>query len=287
MTASPYIEGRPLEVDLPLHVTEVSAGTGSGPTFVMLHGFGASSFTWRYWAPRLATRGRVLCVDYKGFGAAPKPADDRYTPEDQAELILELIDQLQPDRLTLVGHSLGGGIALLAAQRLCARPTSPLERLVLVSSPAYRQPLPPFVPLSKRPALARFLIRAVGPRRLVRFVIRSIVKDPDMVDAETVNAYARPLMTRGGVDSMLATGQRILPDNIDETVKKIREVDVPSLLIWGDYERVVPVWVGKRLAADLPDATMIVLEGCGHIPPEEKPDESFAFLAAFLDRTER
>ena len=73
MSAEPFIDGRHVDVDLPLHVTEASEGAGTTPTFVMLHGFGASSYTWRHWTPKLAERGRVLCVDYKGFGAAPKP----------------------------------------------------------------------------------------------------------------------------------------------------------------------------------------------------------------------
>ncbi len=283
MSASPFIGGQPLDVDLPLHVTEVSKGDDTGPTFVMLHGFGASSFTWRHWTPKLAGRGRVLCVDYKGFGAAPKPADDRYGPEDQAELVIQLIDHLGLKHLTLIGHSLGGGIALLAAEELCARKTQVLDRLVLISSPAYRQPLPPFVRMSERPRLTRLLIRAIGPRRLIRTVFRSIVRDPDIVTEDMVKSYAQALNTTEGVNAAMAAGRRILPENIDQVSEKIRGVDVPVLLVWGDWERVVPGWTGERLAADLPNSRLVVLERCGHVPPEEKPDESFAVLSTFLD----
>lgn len=285
MTTPPYIDGRVLDVDLPLHVTEIR-GSRADPTFVLLHGFGASSYTWRYWAPRLARRGRVLCVDYTGFGAAPKPADAGYGPEDQAARIVRLSEELDLERVTLIGHSLGGGIALLAAQTLCDDGPSRLHRLVLVSSPAYRQPLPPFVALSKRPRLTRWLIRAIGPRRVIRPVIRSIVRDPSMVTNEMVEAYARPLTTRAGIDAMTAAGRRILPDDIDETTARIGQVHVPTLLLWGDWERVVPLWVARRLEADLPDAELVVLEHCGHVPPEEKPDEGYAVVESFLDRTD-
>ena len=285
MSAAPFIDGRHVDVDLPLHVTEASEGDGTTPTFVMLHGFGASSYAWRHWTPKLAERGRVLCVDYKGFGAAPKPADDRYGPEDQAELVIQLIDRLGLKHVTLIGHSLGGGIALLAAERLCARETRVLDRMVLISSPAYRQPLPPFVRMSERPRLTRFLIRAIGPRRLIRTVFRSIVRDPSIVTEEMVDAYAHALTTREGVNAAMAAGRRILPVDIDQASEKIRDVDVPTLLIWGDWERVVPGWVGERLAEDLPNARLVVLERCGHVPPEEKPDEGFAVLSTFLDET--
>ena len=93
MSTSPFIHGRPLDIDLPLHVTEIEMGPPSGATFLMLHGFGASSFTWRHWAPKLAKRGRVLCVDYKGFGAAPKPSSDSYELADQAKTVVQLVDQ--------------------------------------------------------------------------------------------------------------------------------------------------------------------------------------------------
>ena len=64
-------------------------------------------------------------------------------------------------------------------------------------------------------------------------------------------------------------------------------IPVPTLLLWGDSDNVVPTWVGERLEQDLPDARLVVLRDCGHLPPEEKPDESFEALTAFLDETDR
>ena len=285
MTPSPFIEGRRLDVDLPLHVTEIPGTDHPDETFVMLHGFGGSSYTWRSWAPRLAARGRVLCVDYKGFGAAPKPADDRYAPEDQAELVVGLVDRLGLERVTLIGHSLGGSISLLACQALSTRSSSPVERLVMIASPAYRQRIPPLVSLSKRPRLSRSLVRGVGPRRLVRLILRSVVHDPAIVTNERVAAYAQPLMSRDGLDGVLRAGRHILPKDLERTSARIREVTIPTLLMWGDRDRVVPGWVGERLVEELPDGRRVVLERCGHIPPEERPEESFALLSAFLDET--
>lgn len=288
MTGAAYIDGRPLAVDLPLHVTEVPGGTRRGsdrPTFLLLHGFGASSFTWRHWAPRLAERGRVLCVDYKGFGAAPKPPDGAYGPHDQADLIVALIDTLRLGRVTLIGHSLGGGISLLVAIRMAARRESPLERLVLVSAPAYRQRLPPFVALSKRPRMSATLLSLLGVRRVIRVVIRSIVWDRNAVTDEQVAAYARPLEEPDGVRAMLDAGRQIVPPDIDTIGSRIPRVTIPTLLLWGRYERVVPVATAERLATELPDARLVVLEQCGHVPPEERPEESYAAVSAFLDDT--
>ena len=124
--------------ELPLYVE--TAGMPAGPdvdTFVLLHGYGASSFTWRYLAPELAKRGHVLLVDMKGFGEAPKPDDGQYGPQDLAELIHRLLVQRRLSRVTLVGHSLGGGVSLLTALRLLDEGEDRLHRMVLVSGAAY------------------------------------------------------------------------------------------------------------------------------------------------------
>jgi len=285
MRPSPYIDGQPLEVDLPLHVTEVSGANDRGPTFVMLHGFGGSSYTWRSWVERLTPLGRVLCVDYKGFGAAPKPADDRYAPEDQANLILELMDRLRLERVTLIGHSLGGSIALLACQALAGHPNSPAERLVMIASPVYRQRVPPLVSLSKRPLLSHALVRTVGPRRLVRSILRSVVHDDCVVSEAQVSAYARPLRSREGLEGALRAGRHLLPSNLAHVGERIRDVTIPTLLMWGVGDHVVPGWVGERLAAELPDGHLVIVPRCGHIPPEERPGASFDLLETFLERT--
>ncbi len=252
----------------------------------MLHGFGASSFTWRHWAPRLARRGRVLCVDYKGFGAAPKPASDSYELADQAKTLLQLIDQLGLGRVTLVGHSLGGGIALLVAKELCKRAENRLNCLVLIASLAYRQRLSPFIPLSRNVRLSRFLVQTLGPQRLVRWVLNSIVHDPGVITSEMVDAYALPLRTRLGVEAALATGRSILTSGTNHISENISEIDVPTLLMWGANEKVVPYWVGERLAEQLPDARLVTIQQCGHIPPEETPDQSFSMVSSFLEDVE-
>lgn len=276
--------GRIVATALPLHVTEHGEGEAT-ETFVLVHGYAGSSFTWRSWVPELSRRGRVLTVDLKGFGDAPKPDDGRYAPGDLADLVVALFRELGLRRVTLVGHSLGGGISLLVALRLKDAREERIGRLVLIASPAYRQRLPPLVPLSKAPRLGRLLIRAVGARRAVRLVLRQIVFDASTVSDEQVEAYARPLETPEGVRSAMAVGRSIVPDDLDATASRYPELDLPTLLLWGDRDPVVPLRVGQRLSLDLPRARLVVIERCGHIPPEESPEASFLPLARFLQDT--
>jgi len=276
----------PTHLTLPLHVD--CTGLDAGPevdTFVLLHGFGGSSFTWRYWVHRLGLRGHVVLIDLKGFGAAPKPADGRYGPGELADLVYLLIRQRGFRNLTLVGHSLGGGVALLVAERLSRSDPDRLARLVIVAGAAYRQKLPPFVALARLGWLARALLRIAGARRVVRVVLRSIVYDRNTVTDAQVEGYAEPLASPEARRALVDTALRIVPRNMDQIAAGYREIRAPVLLLWGREDRVVPLSVAHRLESELPSARLVILEACGHLPPEERPDESWAAVERFLDET--
>ena len=262
---------------LPLHVE--CFGDGGGPV-VLLHGFGGSSFSWRYWIPALAERHKVWAVDLKGHGSAPAPEDDRYTPHDHAELVYRLIIQKDLRDVTLFGHSMGGGIALLVALRLWEQ--GRLQRLVLVSGTAYTQRLPPFVKIARKGRLARWLFTLVPKRGLIGWVLRSIVYDPSAISGAQIEAYAEPLRSAPHRRGLIKTAQDIIPSDIDELSARFSEIDVPTLLLWGRHDRVVPLSVGEKLSEALPQATLEVLEDCGHLPAEELPKESLMIVERFL-----
>jgi pimeloyl-ACP methyl ester carboxylesterase len=222
-------------------------------------------------------------VDMKGFGRSPKPDDGRYAPDHQAQLVVRLIAERNLDNLTLIGHSLGGGVALLTALQLLADDAPRLKRLVVVAGAAYDQRLPPFVKLADHPRASSLLFRALGARRVVRGVLRSIVHDRARVDDEQVRGYAEPLGTSAAVRALIDSAKQIRPERLEEMTARYRELDVPALLLWGRHDRVVPLWVGQRLARDLPRAHLHVLDACGHLPAEELPEESWAVLEAFLE----
>jgi len=270
-------------LDLPLHVETHGLDPEPGVDVVLLlHGYGCSSYTWRYWVPHLAKRAHVVLVDMKGFGSAPKPDDGRYTAEDQGELIYRLILQRGLTNLTLVGHSFGGAVSLLVALRLNDEGGGRLLRLVLVSSAAYPQPLPPFVRLARYPRLCHIALRLIGAKRLIRFVLRSIVFDPEAVHESQVLAYADPLATPEGRRASLDAARQIVPENAETITARFREIACPTLLIWGRHDRVVPLWVGERLKAEMPSARLHVFDHCGHVPQEELPEETWERLAAFV-----
>lgn len=282
--------------DLPLYVTEVvpdaeteggvldtESGARQAETFLLVHGYAASSFTWHRWRGPLARRGRVIQVDLKGFGRAPKPDDGRYRPRDLVDLLIELIRELDLSRLTLVGHSLGGGLSLLTSLRLLDAGEPRLSRLGLVAAPAYRQKLPPFVTLSKAPGLSEGFARILGANVIVNQVLRTIVHDPGTITEEQIREYAVGLESEGGIRAAMDVGRSIVPEDLDQLAARYPEIELPTFLLWGDHDPVVPLWVGERLAQELPRAALTVLPACGHVPPEEKPDESLHAFESFLD----
>ena len=270
--------------DSPFFIESFGLEPGPGvDTFLLIHGYGASTFSWRYWAPHLAERGHVVMIDLKGFGFAEKPDDGRYRPEDQAELVCRLIVEKDLQRVTIVGHSLGGGIALLTALRLKDSGSTRIERLVIVSGAAYEQRFPPFIQLAKWPILISVIFRMIGAHRIIRWVLRSMVHDPSAITEMQVNGYAAPLRSKGAMRSLMETARQIVPPNLEQLVLRYPEVTAPALLLWGKGDSVVPLTVGHKLAQALPDAHLHVLDACGHMPAEELPEESFAVLSSFLD----
>ena len=271
--------------DLPLHVEILGPDPDTGvDSIVLLHGYGGSSFSWRYWAPFLAKRAHVVLVDMKGFGSAPKPDDGQYGPRHQAELIYRLILQADLQRVTLIGHSLGGGVALDTALRLLDSEPGRLKRLILVASAAYKQRMPLFVALAKYRRLASTALRILGTQFVIRHVLKSIVFDPSEVSDNQVLGYAKPLSSPEAHRALIDTALAIVPPDLEKLTARFEELDVPTLVLWGRQDRVVPLWVGERLADKLPDAKLQVLENCGHMPAEELPKESWEALQAFLDQ---
>src|SRR5262245_64550177 len=144
-------------------VTLYPVERGEGPPVLLIHGFGTNSFTWRHVAPDLARDHKVIAVDLKGFGRSDKPFDERYAASDQAELLTQLILDRDLHNLTIVGHSYGGGIALLLALEADTRLHGRIAKLVLLATIAYPQAIPVFFKLLDRPVLSQVGVRMATP----------------------------------------------------------------------------------------------------------------------------
>jgi pimeloyl-ACP methyl ester carboxylesterase len=250
---------------------------GQGPAVVLLHGFASSVFTWRDVLPELAKSRSVVALDFPGFGGSDQPADlafDRYPA-----VVLGLMDRLGIARATLVGNSMGGAVATL----LAAQSPERVEALVLIDSAGFN------LSQAERPLILRLMATPVGGAvmerlpvrgRVLRLALHQVFHDPSLVTDERFNEYLAPLLRPGATASILSL---LASRRLDASLMagRIAQVKVPTLVLWGRDDRWIPVEQADRFVAAIPGARKVVIESCGHLPQEEKPDEVLRWLRDF------
>jgi pimeloyl-ACP methyl ester carboxylesterase len=255
---------------------------GKGEPVLMIHGLGASTFTWRHLLPDLARAHRIIAVDLKGAGKSDKPRDAAYSILDQAALLKTLVVRQGLSHLSLVGHSLGGGVALALALDLNRTSPGSLQRLALISSVAYRQRFS-LTDLLKKPLVGDAVEFVVPPEMLVFGALYATYHDPTKISFASIRAYARPLHEPAGRYALVKMAERTVPPNLQALVARYRTIRQPTLMIWCAEDAVVPLALGRRLARALPHGHLEVLKGCGHAPQEEAPQQTLSLVQAFLN----
>jgi len=245
------------------------------PTVLLLHGFPSSTYTFHELAPRLEGVNTVA-VDLPGFGLSqrPRPSDlvggfDPYTPEAQVALMIGLLEELRVDSAVLIGHDSGVRLALEVSLQ---RPDL-VDALVLIGGTLSAAP--------GRSWLSRLIMNSPQMRRLGPVFLRQLAgepgvnimrngwADPSLIDEETYAAYYQAFTVEGWDTALWQMTRAEAPESLDG---KVGGVTVPVLVLAGAEDRTVPVTEAERLAEELPNATLLLLEGCGHYAQEECPD---------------
>jgi len=254
---------------------------GAGDPILCLHGLGANIYSWRHFIAAFSQHNKLILVDFKGCGKSPKPLDTHYSTEEKVEDIYKLILQENLTNLTLVGNSLGGTIAMLVAIRLGQQQPDRLSKLVLIDSAGDKGTLPPHFKLLRSP-LGTPIIYLAPSMLAALMTLRMCYYDRKRITREHVHAYAVPLANRGGRHALLHTVRQCIPSNADELIAQVATIEVPTLILWGREDKVILLKVGQLLHQLIPNSTLEVIEHCGHIPQEEKPDETISRISGFL-----
>jgi pimeloyl-ACP methyl ester carboxylesterase len=255
---------------------------GNGSPILLIHGFGTNTFTWRHIAPDLARDHRVITVDLKGFGKSDKPLDERYSAADQADLLAQMIEERNLRDLTLVGHSYGGGIALFLALQDDSRVKGRIKRLVLLDTIAYPQNIPAFFKMLDMPLVSQVGMRAVPSSFQVEVALKIAYFDDDKIDEEEVEAYSAPLETTEGKHAVIHSARQIVPPDIDSLSARYKTITLPTLILWCDHDRIVPLDVGLKLRRAMPNSKLRIISECGHMPQEEQPESVLSQIRLFL-----
>lgn len=261
---------------------------GRGAPIVMLHGFAASHYTWRYQIADLKRNYRVIAVDLKGFGKSGKPVDGKYSIFDQADLVIQFLRRKNLTNVTLVGHSLGGAVALATTLKLLeGRKKSPIKKLILLDSLAYNQPLPLYMKALRTPGISHIGVSLLSPEFQARTALNYAYYNKKLIPEISVKEYAKPLHTLNGKLAVMQTANQIIPPNLKQTIKKYKQIRHPTLLIWCRHDKIVPLSHGQRLRKDIKTSTLKIVEKCGHNPHEERPEETTMLMRMFLKNWSR
>jgi len=252
---------------------------GQGPAVVLVHGFGSSLYTWKDVIPGLAVDHDVVALDLPGFGLSDQPPD--LSVDDLPRAVVGLMDRLAIARAALVGNSLGGGVCALVA----ARHPDRVDALVLVDAAGFN------LRDADRPPMIRFLASPgglvlgalPGKRLAVECTLRQVFHDPALVSPERVAEYLQSARRPGTIPSMRALGA-----SMEGRAGLVRDalagVRAPSLVLWGRDDRWIPVADAERFHAALPGSRVVLIDDCGHVPQEEKPEVVLRVLRELLAR---
>jgi pimeloyl-ACP methyl ester carboxylesterase len=249
----------------------------SGDPVILIHGLMSSAHEWRKNIDALAQAHRVYAIDLVGFGFSSRVSGPCYSLRYFAQTVREFMEAQGLARASLVGHSLGGAVALQFAYDYPAR----TDRLVLLAPGIYLvKYVEPVRYAARVPYLPRTLMSLVvcNPRAQ-RVSLRNALGHAGHIDEETLSFRVRATRVRGTVDALLAMATS--PHASDMRLR-VGDIQAPALVIWGDGDLVVPLRHGKRLVRELPHAELVILERAGHLPNEQFPETVNRAMTDFL-----
>lgn len=248
--------------------------TGEGPPVVLLHGLGASIYSWRGVIGPVAAAGfHVVAFDNRGAGGSDKPATG-YRAEELAALTVHFLDSLGLSDVVLVGHSMGGEIAALATLRAAGR----VRGLVLVDAAGFGTHLPLLARIARAPLIGRVLAGFRG-RSGVAAALRSTYADPSRVTQADIDQYYAPVAEGDFGRALAGVAHQF---DFGALAGRLDSIRVPTLVVWGAEDRWIPATVGQRMALQLPHVAFVLVPGAGHDVPDEAPQAFDRSLIAFL-----
>jgi len=250
-------------------------GDASKPTILLIHGYTASLYVWKTVAPMFADAGfHVVALDLLGFGYSDKPSWFDYAITSQARMVARFMNRIGVGQAIIAGSSYGGAVAatlaldypervakLILIDTVCNDNLKNRSIFKLAAIPGIGEALTPFL---------------VDSRAFQRYRMRGTLApaNHDLITDERVEGILRPLTAADAHHSLLATSRAWSANRIEQDAHLINQ---PTLIIWGEEDKVIPVADGHKLHGSILNSRLVVLKNCGHVPQEEK-SELFAEL---------
>jgi pimeloyl-ACP methyl ester carboxylesterase len=274
---SDYIEVEGMQV----HYRFEGLASDSVPV-VLIHGTGSSLYSWNGWTEQLKDDQAILRFDLPGFGlTGPHPAGD-YTIEAYLQFMHSLLARFNIKRCVLAGNSIGGEIAW----RYALNYPEQVQQLILIDAAGYPleiddiplSDLPISYMIMRVPAL-RDLMEMMTPPEVIRGSLEFLYGDDDKITEELVELYFDMTCREGNREALTERMESIALPSPWEQMSSIK---VPVLVMWGDLDKLIPLRHAKQFHEDLPNSSLLILEGAGHMPMEELPQETVMAADKFL-----
>jgi pimeloyl-ACP methyl ester carboxylesterase len=256
-------------------------GPRDAPVIVLVHGFSSSLHTWEQWSKGLTDEYRVIRLDLPGHGLTRVSDDVALTTAGLANFVGRVSDAIGIEEFTLVGSSMGGHTAWTYALEHGDR----LNALVLVDASGLppqgeNKDLPFVFKVIGNPVIGPLLVD-LDLTPLIRGGVEKSFVDATLVNEEMIDRYAELSRAPGHRKALLALATRKSP-KAKAQAERLKTLSVPTLIMFGDKDIVVPAADGARFAALIPGSKLIMYENVGHLPQEEVPTKSLEDLRAFL-----
>lgn len=270
-------------LDLPAgRVFVHQGGDPAKPPLVLIHGFLVSHWYFKPVLDELSARFSVVGIDLPGHGESDRPPPDRYAYDlaAHAATVDQAMAALGIERATVYGHSMGGGTAITLAARFPTR----VERLLVEDPLLYTPPLGWDGKLALVPGLGPFLFKRIYGRRDLANHLKKAFRDETRLAEEVIDYYWERFNRAGARDAhyQFLQNLQLLADNNGDPGR----IACPTLVVWGEEDRIIPLAHGRRLAKLIPGTRLVVIPACGHSPHEERPDELLREVLPFLEGRE-
>ena len=260
-----------------MHVERYGHG---GAPILFVHGFGTCSFLWREVGPVLAMANRTaFAIDLFGYGESDRPFDGQYGIAAQSDYLDRALTALRLTKATVVGIDLGAAVAMHLAFNRPER----VERLVLINAIAFDDVPADDIKTMQRNT-ARFALKisrgVLGAAPLMRELMENSVADKANMPDALLARYLAPYVGKDGLNHLLTLARSVDGDDMAEV--DLRQIDRPSLIVWGDQDPFVSPKLGDRLADTIPGSRLVRLPGTGRLIPEEAPETLANMILEFV-----
>jgi pimeloyl-ACP methyl ester carboxylesterase len=263
-------------------------GEGSR-TLIALHGFGSSLDTWNDIAPNLKSHYRLVTLDLVGFGLSAHPKEFHYTVQQQAGAVASFVEFITArfggNPVTLIGHSYGGSVAMVSLGFLKDRNKSLVDRLILIDALGFPQHVhfPLYINILRVPIVNRLVLSLTPATFRARWVLNGVLFRHSLVTSERVCRYAQFFDTPGSHTAFIRTARQLgNKAEVARLSKEIARIDVPTLIIWGAHDRLIPPRQADLLGQAIPNSQKPSFLESGHVPHEEQPAQTASLIEKFL-----